>query len=229
VDRAKDILQEQIAYYRARAPEYDRWFLRQGRYDRGEAHRQQWLEEVGHLEAALARSAPAGDILELACGTGIWTSRLAPRAAHLTAVDASPEALAINRSRLLDPAVEYVQADLFAWTPTRLYDYVFFGFWLSHVPPERFEGFWRLVGRALRPGGRAFFVDSRDAPEGTAHDQQIEIGGTVDRRLDDGRTFRIVKVFYQPDELSTRLGQLGWTAEVEATPTFFIHGSAARV
>ena len=29
------LLCEQIAYYRARAGEYDEWFLRQGRYDRG--------------------------------------------------------------------------------------------------------------------------------------------------------------------------------------------------
>ncbi|HWB12935.1 MAG TPA: hypothetical protein VG826_27165 [Pirellulales bacterium] len=37
-----DLLHEQLAYYRARAAEYDQWFLRQGRYDRGEEHRIQW-------------------------------------------------------------------------------------------------------------------------------------------------------------------------------------------
>lgn len=29
------LLHHQIAYYRARATEYDEWFYRQGRYDRG--------------------------------------------------------------------------------------------------------------------------------------------------------------------------------------------------
>jgi hypothetical protein len=29
------LLEEQIAYYKARVNEYDEWFLRQGRYDRG--------------------------------------------------------------------------------------------------------------------------------------------------------------------------------------------------
>ncbi len=28
-------VKEQIAYYQARAGEYDEWFFRQGRYDRG--------------------------------------------------------------------------------------------------------------------------------------------------------------------------------------------------
>ena len=35
------ILQEQIDYYRARAAEYDEWFNRQGRYDRGPQANQQ--------------------------------------------------------------------------------------------------------------------------------------------------------------------------------------------
>ena len=31
------LLREQLDYYRARAAEYDQWWLRQGRYDRGAA------------------------------------------------------------------------------------------------------------------------------------------------------------------------------------------------
>src|SRR5919201_1482511 len=105
------ILDEQIAYYRARASEYDEWFLRQGRYDRGEEHRRLWFGEVAQVETALAAAAPSGDILELACGTGIWTRRLAAAATHVTAVDASSEVIVINEARVRDPKVEYVQAD----------------------------------------------------------------------------------------------------------------------
>lgn len=39
-------LAEQIAYYGARASEYDEWFLRQGRYDRGDENRRLWFEMV---------------------------------------------------------------------------------------------------------------------------------------------------------------------------------------
>lgn len=84
------LIDEQRAYYRARASEYDAWFLRQGRYDRGEAHAAQWFTEVARLEHALDAFEPEGDILELACGTGWWTERLAHYGVSLTAVDASP-------------------------------------------------------------------------------------------------------------------------------------------
>ena len=84
-------------------------------------------------------------MLELACGTGLWMVELAHHATSVTAVDASPEVLEINRARLRETgrenAVRYVEADLFGWRPDAAYDAVFFGFWLSHVPPERFEAF----------------------------------------------------------------------------------------
>src|SRR6266511_3494592 len=30
----------------------------------------------------------------------------------------------------------FIRADIFEWVPDRRYDVVFFGFWLSHVPPS---------------------------------------------------------------------------------------------
>jgi len=221
------LLGEQLAYYRARAGEYDEWFFRQGRYDRGDAHRRLWFEEVAAVEGALEAAGPAGHVLELACGTGIWTRRLAARAARLTAVDASPEVLALNRARVKDPKVEYVQADIFRWIPAGAYDFVFFGFWLSHVPADRFAAFWQLVRRALSPSGTAFFVDNLAATEAVARDARVDHGGTTERRLNDGRTFRIVKVFYDPGELAERLRGMGFTAEVRATANFFIYGRTA--
>jgi 2-polyprenyl-3-methyl-5-hydroxy-6-metoxy-1,4-benzoquinol methylase len=102
-----DIIQEQIEYYRQRASEYDEWFLRQGRYDRGEIHRQQLFSEVSQVEKAIFESAPSGDILELACVTGLWTQHLAPLANSLTAIDASPETIALNRQRVNSNSVQY--------------------------------------------------------------------------------------------------------------------------
>ena len=221
------LLKDQIEYYRARASEYDEWFFRQGRYDRGPRHRAQWLAELAVVEGALRDELPAGSVLELACGTGLWTRHLAERHSRVVAVDASPEVIAINRERLKSDRVTYVVGDLFSWVPPRgQFDAVFFGFWLSHVPVAQFDALWMTVRAALKPEGRAFFVDSLLEPESTARDHgPLDESGVVRRRLNDGREFNVVKVFYEPEELQRRLAERGWTGWVRSTGRFFLYGS----
>lgn len=225
------LLDDQIAYYRARAAEYDAWWFRAGRFDRGVDNNAAWHVEVGVVETAVAdmlANARPSTVLELACGTGLFTRHLAPRVAAVTAVDASPEVIAINRSRVALPNVRYVQADLFAFEPGTRYDCVFMSFWLSHVPHARFDGFWSMVRRALSPGGFAYVIDSAHDPTSTAanHPTPERHAGIVTRKLDDGREFRIVKVFWEPAALANRLRALGFDADIGATARYFVYGSA---
>lgn len=225
------VLEEQIAYYRNRAGEYDEWFLRQGRYDHGPELNRRWFDEVDQVARALTAFAPAGDVLELASGTGLWTQRLITTARSVTAVDSSPEAHALNRQRLGETApVRFLEADLFQWQPDRQYDTVFFSFWLSHVPPERLESFWDVVRAALAPGGRVFFVDALYEETSTAKDHQLEgpDAHAVTRRLNGGQEYRIVKVFYRPDDLARQLSAWGWNAHIERTQTYFYYGQASQ-
>lgn len=221
------LIQEQIACYRARSAEYDEWFLRRGRYDHGPQLNRQWFREVEEVAQALAAFRPSGRVLELACGTGWWTEHLVRFSDDVTAIDASPEVLALNRQRLAGRAVRYVEADLFSWEPDRRYDVVFFSFWLSHVPPERFDAFWSLVRRCLAPGGRVFLIDSRPDPTSTARDQRFPPPDDpmMIRRLNDGRAFRIVKIYYDPGSLAERLSALGWRAELRTTARYFLYGA----
>ena len=225
VDR--ELLDEQIEYYRARAPEYDEWFFRLGRYDRGEPHRRAWFSEVSQVETALGEARSQGRVLELACGTGLWTRHLAEMATSVTAVDASREALELNQRRVGSSKVHYVCADLFDWEPGETFDFIFFGFWLSHVPAERFDWFWSRVRGALATHGRAFFVDNARNPEIAAANHQLPAVGSfvMERRLNDGRQFRVVKVFYEPAALQERLARLGWRGFVRTSGKFFIYGS----
>jgi SAM-dependent methyltransferase len=227
-----DLLTVQRSYYRARAPEYDAWWHRLGRYDRGADANARWFAEVAVLEQALSRFGPQGDVLELACGTGLWTAVLASHARHLTAVDAAPEMIERNKARLRGAAVEYVEADMFDWQPKPdAYDLCFFAFWLSHVPESRFDAFWTSVETALRPGGRVFFIDSARSDLSTASDHRLaptDDEATL-RRLDDGREFRIIKRFYTPGWLESRLAELGWRIQVHETGEFFIYGAGKRM
>ncbi len=225
------LLAEQLDYYRARAGEYDKWWLRQGRFDRGPEANAAWFAQTAALERVLDDFAPRGRVLELACGTGLWTRHLVAHAEQLTAVDASPEVLAINRARVSDATVEYVQADLFRYRPApAAYDACVFTFWLSHVPADRFAGFWEMVASALKPTGRVLFIDSARTQRSTAadHDLPADEAPTMTRRLDDGREFEIVKRFYDPVRLASDLAKLGWDCRAQSTGEFFIYGTATR-
>ncbi|MBW8481132.1 class I SAM-dependent methyltransferase [Actinomadura parmotrematis] len=207
-----DILAEQRAYYRARANEYDRAY--------GER------ADLRRLLALVDDLPVRGDVLELACGTGQWTPLLAARARTLTAVDASAETLAIARARTASLDVRYVQADVFAWRPERRYDTVFFGFWLSHVPPARLPAFWAFLAAVLAPGGRVVFVDDGPAAAGAEDVLAGEDVPAVRRGLGDGSRYRVVKVFHDPRDLTAALEALGWSATVRTVEERFIAGVA---
>jgi 2-polyprenyl-3-methyl-5-hydroxy-6-metoxy-1,4-benzoquinol methylase len=223
----KDLLSEQIAYYRARANEYDEWFLRQGRYDRGPELNARWQSEVTEVRVALDAFNLTGDILELACGTGLWTEQLTQTASSITAIDSSPEMIELNRQRLIGKKnIRYVQTNIFDWKPDRQYDNIFFSFWLSHVPHEQFDAFWNSVRQALRPGGSIFVIDSLYDEQSTARNHHLpdKEATILERRLNSGEIYHVVKVFYTPDELTQRLALLGLQADLTQTSRFFLYG-----
>src|SRR4051794_5432196 len=128
------ILAEQLAYYRARARDYDKWFRREGLHDLGEKHNARWRLELNRVYPALDAFAPRGDVLELAYGTGEWTIRLAEVATSVVGVDAAPEMRELALAKLHDAGKSNVT-----------------------------DRFWRSVHDALRPGGRFFLVDAARA------------------------------------------------------------------
>jgi 2-polyprenyl-3-methyl-5-hydroxy-6-metoxy-1,4-benzoquinol methylase len=220
------VLDEMMTYYRERANEYDEWFYRRGRYERGAQSNALWFAEVDEVFNTLARFDMQCELLELAPGTGIWTEHLLKTASSVTAVDASSEMIAINRARVNSDRVEYVLADLFSWQPPRMYDGIFFGFWLSHVPLERLDSFLDMLVAALRPGGKVFFVDGRREPASTAANHQLPAEGEqlMIRKLNDGRAFEIVKNFYDPVALAGRFAHHGLDVTMQETATYFLYG-----
>jgi len=50
----------------------------------------------------------------------------------------------------------------------------------------------------------------------------------AERALDDGRRFRIVKIFHDPLELQHKLETLGWSGYVRTSGDYFIYGCVER-
>lgn len=222
------MLAEQATYYRERAQEYEDWWFRRGRYDHGPDANARWFSEAAELKSALERFRPSGSLLELACGTGLWTAELAALGCDVTALDASPEVLEIARVKVPAANVRFATADIFRWEPDRRYDVCFFSFWLSHVPGQLQVSFWDKVGRALAPGGRVYLIDSARSERSSARDHKLQAAEQelMSRRLADGREYQIVKHWFQAEALQAMLAALGWNAVIGATPEFFVHGHA---
>jgi SAM-dependent methyltransferase len=225
---ADDLRDEMVGYYAARAPEYDDWYLRRGRYRRGPIHDMAWQVDLDEATRWLDDQAVSGRIVELAAGTGWWSPLLAQKG-ELWAFDASQEPLDLARERLLAHGLRAHLHLRDAWAePDAPADALFAGFWLSHVPRERLDAFLALARRWLKPGGELLFIDSRPDPQSGAVDQGPPDGADVARRrLSDGREFRIVKVFHEPRDLEAALGRAGFRDSlVETTSRFFLLGRA---
>jgi cyclopropane fatty-acyl-phospholipid synthase-like methyltransferase len=240
IPKAASLLQEQLAYYRSGASEYDaanRWLAQaRGSAVWEEAYRREYSRSVEAVEKVAAGK----DVLELAGGTGMYTERLARCAAQLTVVDGSAESLEISRSVVNRTCenVTYIVADLFEWQPPRRYDVVIFAFWLCHVPFARFDGFWTMVEAALGDSGVVTFVD---VAAGNTNTQSVELRGTpsifieqrlnaeiVVRKLADGRRFRIVRVEWERSALRAELEMRGWSVELLQDSSDWLIGSARR-
>jgi demethylmenaquinone methyltransferase/2-methoxy-6-polyprenyl-1,4-benzoquinol methylase len=208
-----EVLADQVGYYRRRAGEYD-------------------VTAYGDVAVARTRIArlvaemsPTGNVLEIACGTGLWTEALAGRADTLTAIDTSPEVVDIARARVGSAKVSFEVADVFSWSTSARFDVVFFSAWLSHVPMSRFEHFWGLLRQLLATGGRVLFIDEHV----DVRAKEAYVAGRdeiVERELRDGEKFRIIKNFVDPERLEDRLRQIGWDSDIRRDGGDWICGDA---
>jgi len=130
--------------------------------------------------------------------------------------------LRVNQAKVASPRVAYVLADLFSWQPGRVYDALFFGFWLSHVPREQLDAFLHSCWTWLRPGGKMFFVDDTGGPT-IAPDVLLRQGRQIEiRTLKDGRSFEIVKNYYETADLVAACVRAGLDMTIRQTATWLL-------
>jgi SAM-dependent methyltransferase len=198
------------AYYQARAREYDQV------YDKPE--RQDDLET---LRAWLPGVLAGRRVLEVAAGTGYWTSVYAGRAAAVLATDASPATLEVARGRRTWPdSVRFGPADAFALGlpdgPAGSFDAAFAGFFWSHVDLASLDSFLAgLTARLDRPA-TVVFTDNRYVEGSNYPMTRTDAGGNTfqERRLTDGSVWEVRKNFPSAAELRARLAPFARDVEI---------------
>lgn len=199
---------ELVDYYARRAPEYERI------YDKPERQ-----GELRALEALVLKDLDGHDVLELACGTGWWTERIARVARSIVATDASEEVLAIARAKPLPPGrVRFETTNAFA--PQEVagsFTAAFAGFWWSHMGRERIAGWLDALHRRLGPDGRVVVIDNRYAEGSSTPVARVDAAGNAyqHRRLAGGTEHEVIKNFWTEAEL--RAAVTGRAEDVEVT------------
>jgi SAM-dependent methyltransferase len=158
------------SFWDARARE-DAFYFVDNRLEYGSADEQEFWAGgerdldtmLGALDVALE---PSDEAVEIGCGVGRLTRVIAARAARVTALDVSPEMIALARRHNGHlENVTWVEGDgtslagIADASATACVSHVVF----QHIPDPRVTyGYVREMGRVLRPGGWSAFQVSND-------------------------------------------------------------------
>lgn len=200
-------------YYAARAPEYDRVYLKPERQ-----------ADLRAIEAWLPTRFEGARVLEVACGTGYWTRFLAPVAVSVLGVDAAEETLAIARSRVAEGSVRFQAGDAYALPASEpRCNAAFAGFWFSHVPKSRVREFLAGLSAVLAPGSSVVLLDNRYVQGSSSPVSEPDAAGDTwqARPLADGSVHRVLKNFPAEADLHGDVAGLGSVVEYRAWPYFW--------
>jgi ubiquinone/menaquinone biosynthesis C-methylase UbiE len=196
---------ELIEYYRRRASEYEAFYARPERQ-----------ADLLLLKKKLSELLKNARVLEVACGTGYWTTVIANAARSVTASDVAQEPMNIARAKPYPKNnVSFVEADAYA-LPDSLgrFDAAFAGFWWSHVPRQQIARFLASLHARLEPGATVLLLDNLFVAGNSTPIAEVDAAGNTYqlRTLSDGSSFRVMKNYPSKEELRSLLPTIHYRA-----------------
>ncbi len=183
-----------ISYYRDRANEYEKIYAKP--------------ERQGDLKSAatiLQELFADKQVLEIACGTGYWTEKIAERASSMLATDINETVIEIAKQKdFSNKHVSFEIADIYHFPDHKKFESLFGGFIWSHILLQDLDKFLSTVNSLVAPGGTVVFMDNHFV-EGSNHPitKQDDQGNTYQtRKLEDNSTHLVLKNF--PTEIFLR-------------------------
>ncbi len=195
--------------------------IEHGRYlaDHGAPEIWNWRSPAGikrfqrRIEMLCRDLKPGSKVLELGCGTGLFTAEFVKSGIELTALDISEELLEIARREITAPNVVFVQGNAYATEfPDASFDAVIGSSVLHHLD---IEAAFPEIYRLLKPGGSAAFTEPNMMNPQIALQKNIPY---LKRKLGDS-----------PDETAFFAGRLkrqlqhSHFTEIQIAPFDFLH------
>lgn len=104
---------------------------------------------------------PGSAVLDVGCGTGYPTaSYLSERGYRVTGIDISDEMIRLARDATI-PNTEFLVCDLLEYRPSKTFDAVIAFDSLWHIPLERQERIYGIIGDLVRRGGYFLFTHGK--------------------------------------------------------------------
>ncbi|MBK8967099.1 MAG: methyltransferase domain-containing protein [Lewinellaceae bacterium] len=195
-----------IQYYADRAAEYEQVYAK--------PERQQDLQRMAAILQDVFHNK---NLLEIACGTGWFTQRLAPTAASVVATDVNEAMLEIARAKIYPGGnVQFRRDDIFQTNIDNRFDGLFAGFIWSHVLLDQLDQFLTQCLQWVEPGGTLVFVDNFFVPGSSTPRHHTDAQGNSYqlRRLADGSEHLVLKNFPTPAFLRQVLEKHGLEVEI---------------
>lgn len=205
-----------VIYYDRRAQEYEKVYENPAEQD-----------DLRRAEEIFLPIFAGKRVLEIACGTGYWTERLAKTARSIYATDINASVIEIARERRIEGDVTFAVADMFEIEPENRYDAVFCGFIWSHVLLENLDRLLKKLTDLTKPGGPIVFIDCNAVPS-TNHDPKYitktdKQGNTYQNRtLADGSAHRVLKNFPSDDFLTQKLTTIATQIQIKRLKYYWI-------
>lgn len=137
-------------------------------------------------------------VLEIACGTGYWTERIAARATSILATDINETVIDVAKKKgLSTKQVSFEIADIYNFPAHDKFESLFGGFIWSHVLLQDLNKFLSTVNALVKPGGTVVFMDNNFVKESNHPVAKIDEydNSFQTRKLVDNSTHLVLKNF----------------------------------
>ncbi len=175
------------SYYSERAREYEKIYEKPERQD-----------DLQKITLLLKDIFSGRELMEVACGTGYWTEKIAQTAREIHATDINNTVLKIAKAKdYHDTKVTFRAADFNKIKPHGNHESLFGGFIWSHIKLQELDEFVDLMISQVAPGGELVFVDNNYVKgSSTPVAFKDESGNTYQKRiLENKKEFLVLKNF----------------------------------
>jgi ubiquinone/menaquinone biosynthesis C-methylase UbiE len=186
-----------VSYYKDRAKEYEKIYSKPERQD-----------DLQNASIYLQHVFADKNVLEIACGTGYWTERIAASASSIFATDVNESVIDVAKRKIIpNQNVSFGVADIYNFNAINKYESLFGGFIMSHIKMQDIDKFLMTINNLVYPRGKIVFMDNNFV-EGSnlPITNTDEEGNTFQtRKLEDGSIHLVLKNFHSENFLRLKL------------------------